>query len=130
MSTVEIDKGFPITCDKKSFYRLWLSFLAPIHHLTPQVIQIAAELLRHREELSSKILDESLLTTYLLGPKIREQIMEECGVTLSTFRVTINKLKKSGFLIDGKINPKFIPGIENPKRFAFALVFNIVDSDE
>lgn len=120
------NKAIPIVCeDRRKFYKLWLSFLTPIHHFTPKVIEVAAELLRHREELSKIILDEGVLTKNLLSPDIRNQIIKDCGITLSTFWVTMNKLKKGGFFKNGIINPKLIPNIGDSSEFNFMLMFKI-----
>lgn len=130
VSNHEVNKRLEIPCTNKTFYRLWLSFLIPVHKFTPQVILIASELLRHRQELSAKILDEIFLTKELMGKDVREQIMKDCDVTLSTYRVTINKLKKGGFFKDGMINPRFIPHIDNPESFNMLLMFKIKDEQK
>jgi len=42
--------------------------------------------------------------------------------------VALNKLKKAGFLVDGKIEPKFIPVIKpDAKSFNFLLYFDFQD---
>ena len=122
------NKGIPIPCNKKSFYIAWLSFLTPIHKMTPQVIGIAAEFLRHRDILKSKILDEVVLVKEIQAKEIREQIMKDCGVTLSTFRVAVNKLKKAQFLKDGRINQRLIPNLaDGETKFNLLLMFDIND---
>lgn len=124
---VRIDKAIDVPCDARSFYRKWLSFLTPIHHFTPQVTQIAGELLRHRQRLSKVIKDDDILMRELLGQPTRDEILKDCDVTLSTYRVTLNKLKKAGFFIDGKINPLLIPKVPEDGDFKMLLMFNIKD---
>ena len=124
----KVNKVVPVPCNTRNFYKLWLSFLVPLHKFTPHVVAIAGELLRHRQELSKKILDEKLLSKILLGQEVREEIMKDCDCTLSTFRVTINKLKKAGFFKDGSINPLFIPAIEEGSNgFNLMLAFKITN---
>ena len=123
MKNLKVSKGIEIPCNERTFYRKWLSFLTPLHKFTPQVTTIAAELLRHREELSKVIKDENILSKVLLSQDIREQILKDCKVTLSTFRVTVNKLKKAGFLVDGKINSRFIPNVKPNEDFNLLLMF-------
>lgn len=127
MNNVEVDKAIEIPCNKASFYRNWLAFTVPLHKFTPQVVQIAAEFLKHREELSKVVLDEAMLMKLLMGSDVRKKITEECGITSSTLMVIISKLKKGGFFKDGKINPRFIPGLEKPDRFNFMIMFKISD---
>lgn len=123
------NKAIPIPCkDRKIFYRAWLSFLTPIHHFTPQVIHVAAELLRHRERLSKYVLDEAMLMKLLMGQDIRDEIIKECNITLSTYRVTINKLKKGQFFKDGTINPRLIPNLDGSSKYNLMLMFDIGES--
>lgn len=125
---ININKGIPIPCNKRNFYVAWLSFLTPIHKMTPQVISIAAEFLRHRDILKAKILDEVVLVKEIQAKEIREQIMKDCGVTLSTFRVAVNKLKKAQFLKDGRINQRLIPNLaDGETKFNLLLMFDIND---
>lgn len=121
----EVDKVIEIPCNKYSFYRLWLSFLVPLHKFTPQVVQIAAAFLWHREELSKVVLDEAMLMKLLMSQEIKNKIVEECGVKKSTLMVIITKLKKCGFFKDGKINARFIPVLTNQDSFNFMIMFKI-----
>lgn len=93
---------------------------------------MAAEILRHRYELSKVITDDEILDTYVLtNEDIRNEITEQCGVSMSNYHVAIGKLKKAGFLINGRINPKFIPKIEpGSDRFTFMLLFNFKDIEK
>ena len=51
------------------FIKIWLTFLTPLHKLTPTIINLAAEILRQRFELSSAINDEAILDNYLMTNK-------------------------------------------------------------
>lgn len=125
-SNSEINKALNLPCNKRNFYRLWLTFLTPLHHLTPKVIEIAAELLRHRQELSKVILDENVLTKVLMSPEVRDEIIKDCNITLSNFHVAVGKLKKAKFFDKGVINPKLIPNLsDDSNRFNLVLMFNI-----
>lgn len=127
-SDIGIHKVINLPCTKKEFYRLWLTFLTPLHHLTPKVIEIAAELLRHRQELSKVILDEVMLTKVLLSQETRDEIIKDCDITLSNFHVAIGKLKKAHFFKDGVINPRLIPQIpDDSKDYNLALAFHVKD---
>ena len=114
-----------------NFFNCWLTFLNPIHKLTPGVVNIAANLLKHRYILSKSITDDSILDKYLLtNEEIRDQIITDCGISLSNYHVSTGKLKKAGFLIDGRINPKFIPKIpQGSDSFNLMIMFNLKDAE-
>jgi len=126
----KVNKMVEVPCTSENFYRLWLSFMIPFHKFTPQVIMIAGELLKHRQRLSKVISDERILSKVLLGAEVRNEILKACNCTLSTFRVTINKLKKAKFLVDGRIEPRFIPNIGDSKTFNVMLAFRLKDETE
>lgn len=125
-----VDKIIDIPCNDKMFYRLWLSFLKPIHHFTPQVIDMAAEFLWHHEKLSKIIIDEKTLAKFLLSSDTKKEIIEACKITPATYSVTLNKLRKEGFFKDGVINPKLIPHL-NPGQndFNLMLMFKIQNEE-
>lgn len=115
----------------KGFLKLWLTFLTPLHKLTPTIINLAAEILRQRFELSKSISDDTILDNYLLSNKdITNTVMTNCNLSSSNYHVGITKLRKVGFFKEGKINPKFIPklNLDNDK-YSLLLLFNI-DKDE
>ena len=125
---IKVNKGLNVPCSSKSFYRMWMAFLTPIHHFTPQVCGVAAELLWHRERLSRIILDEPTLMKVLMSPDTRKEILESCKITLSTYSVALNKLRKGNFFVDGKINPRLIPYMgKDQKEFNLLLRFEIKD---
>lgn len=109
----------------ENFYNYWLTFLTPIHNLTPSVVSIAAELLKHRYKLSQVISNEEILDNYLLtNEEVRNEIIQTCKISLSNYHVGIGKLKKARFFIDGRINPKFIPRFEpDQKQYRLVLQF-------
>lgn len=92
-----------------NFYRLWLEFLAPFHNLTSREMDIAAAFLKHRQELSEVIKDPDLLEKVVMGEDTKRSIREECKVTVAHFQIIMGKLRKSKIIVDGKINPKFVP---------------------
>ena len=123
----KVHKTINVPCNSRNFYRVWLAFLTPIHHFTPQVCGVAAELLWHRERLSRIILDEPTLMKVLMSPDTRKEILADCKITLSTYSVALNKLRKAGFFLqDGTINPKLIPNINKDQtKFNLVLHFSI-----
>lgn len=94
---------------EEGFYKLWVTFLTPLHKLTPRNIEIAAELLRHRQRLSKVILDENVLMKVLMNSETRDEITKKCNISTQNYHVAISSLKKAKFFKDGRINPKMIP---------------------
>lgn len=100
----------PTTLDK--FFRYWVEFLRPLHHLTDREIDVATAFLKKRYELSKVILDPIKLDKYLMNEETKAEIRDECGISPAHFQVIMGKLRKSEIIKDGNINPKFIPNIK------------------
>lgn len=107
------------------FFKNWLIFLKPFHELTDRQIDLAAAFLKARYELSKVIADESILDENVMSINTRKKIMEECGFTIAHFQVIIGDLKKHKFLVDGKINKRYIPNLtkENSDSYALMIYF-------
>lgn len=68
-----------------------------------------ASFIKNRFELSKVIKDEQLLDKWLMSDDTKAKIKEECSVSEAFFQVILGKLRKTNMIIDGRINPKFIP---------------------
>ena len=113
---------------KIEFFRYWVEFLAPLHHLTKREIDIITAFLIKRYELSKKILDQQLLDKYLMNDNTKAEIRDECHVSPTHFQVIMGKLRKQGILVNGNINPKFIPNLkEDTDTFQLLLYFQVKD---
>ena len=127
---VRIDKAIQVPCKLSSnFFHVWLTFFAPIHKITTGVMRIAAELLKYHYILSKNILDNKILNNYLFTSEdIRNKIVETCGISLSNYHVSINKLKQNNFITEEGINPKYIPPIrEEDNKINVLFMFEILD---
>lgn len=114
----------PTTLD--DFFKTWLIFLKPYHELTDRQIDIAACFLKHRYELSTVIKDERLLDENVMSESTKRKIREECDVTNAHFQVIIGELRKHKIIVNGAINPKYIPALkENAENFSFMLYFQL-----
>lgn len=113
------------------FFYKWYDFLRPLHKLTDREIQIAACLTKHRYELGKVISDQALLDTIAMNEDTRRKVREECNVSLPFFQGILNKLRKCGVVIDNKINPRFIPKLEESSgEYMLTLHFTInINSD-
>lgn len=123
-------KAIRVPCTRDNFYKIWLTFLMPLHKLTTKSTEVASELLRHRYLLSKAISDPVLLNKVLMGQETRTEIMKKCNITSSNFYVVMGKLKKADFLKDGGINPKFIPdSVMNSNSYQLHIMFNVKDEE-
>ena len=108
------------------FFRHWLMFLKPFHKLTDREIDIAASLIKKRYELSKVIKDVDILDKVTMSEDTKKKIREECNITLAHFQVIMGKLKRSKVIIDGKINPRFVPNIDSESdTFQLLLLFEL-----
>lgn len=110
-----------------SFFRIWVEFLTPLHKLTKKEKDIMACFLEHRFRLSRSITDEELLDDILMGRETKAKIREECGISTAFFQGILAKFKDNGVLVNGRINPKFIPkNLDNEsKSFKLLLYFDL-----
>lgn len=114
----------PCSLDK-SFFRLWFKFLEPFHKLTDREIDVITSFVKQRYELSKVIKDNEILDKVTMSEDTKKKVREECNITLPHFQVIMGKLRKNKVIIDGKINPRFIPNIdEETGIFQLLLLLN------
>jgi len=105
-----------------NFFRLWIEFLSPFHHLTPRETEVAASFLNTRFTLSKSISDDTILNTVLMSKESKSKIMKECNMTSAHFQAILSKLREVKFIVDGVVNPKFIPKELNQDDKSFRLL--------
>jgi hypothetical protein len=103
------DNMVRVPCDINSFFKWWFMFLEPFHNLTRKEIEVITCFVRHRYELSKVIKDNIVLDKVVLGNETKRKVREECGISLPHFHAIISKLRKNKVILEDKINPKFIP---------------------
>ncbi len=60
-----------------------------------------------------------------MSEDIKKKVREECDISLPHFQVILGKLKKNKVIIDGKINPRYIPIVnEENGSFKMMLLFD------
>ena len=115
----------PCSLDK-SFFRFWFKFLEPFHKLTDREIDVITSFVKQRYELSKVIKDNEILDKVTMSEDTKKKVREECNITLPHFQVIMGKLRKNKVIIDGKINPRFIPNIdEEAGTFQLLLLFEL-----
>ena len=115
----------PCSLDK-SFFRLWFKFLEPFHKLTDREIDVNTSFVKQRYGLSMVIKDNEILDKVTMSEDTKKKVREECNITLPHFQVIMGKLRKNKVIVDGKINPRFIPNIdEETGTFQLLLLFEL-----
>jgi len=115
-----------LTSSTNNFFRYWVEFLKPLHNLTDREMDVTTAFLRKRFELSKDILDPIKLDKYLMNEDTKAEIRDECKVSPAHFQVIMGKLRKSGVIKNGNINPLFIPNIkEDNGTFQLLLYFQV-----
>lgn len=120
------DNVVRIPCELNGkFFRYWFQFLQPFHHLTDREMDVIASFTKHRYELSKVIKDSSILDKVTMDEDTKKKVREECEISLPHFQVILGKLKKNKVLVDGRINPRYIPNIkEENGSFKLMLYFD------
>lgn len=109
-----------------SFFRKWFEFLEPFHRLTIREMDVATAFVKQRYKLSKVVKDPDILDKVLMSEDTKRAVREECNITLPHFQVIMGKLRKNQIIVDGKINPRFIPNIdEESGSFKLLLYFTL-----
>jgi hypothetical protein len=108
------------------FFKYWFEFLKPFHKLTDREIDVIVSFVRQRYELSKVIKDDAILDKVTMSEDTKKKVREECNINLPHFQVIMGKLRKNKVIIDGKINPRFIPNIDEENGyFQLMLLFEL-----
>lgn len=90
-------------------------------------MEIAASFLAKREELSKVISDNSIIDSVLMSEDTKKKIREECNITLPHFQVVMGELRKSKFIDNNSINPKFIPNLSDDNNVMLLIYYKFND---
>ena len=113
-----------LKCTGTSFYRMWIEFLAPFHKLTSRERDVAARIIAQYFKLKDSIPDPEMLKEVMWSHTSRKDMRESLGMSQAHFQMILAKLRTSGVLLDGDINPKYIPHISEDPRFMLSIVFD------
>lgn len=122
----QVDSIVRIPCkvDGK-FFRYWFEFLTPFHNLTEREMDVITSFVKQRYELSKVIKDNEILDKVTMSEDTKKKVREECDISLPHFQVIMGKLRKNKVIIDGKINPRYIPSIDEENgSFKMMLLFD------
>jgi hypothetical protein len=93
------------------FFRYWVEFLRPLHELTKREMDVLAEFLKVRYNLSKEIINTDRLDRVLMSEETKRDIRKTCGISAKHFQVIMSKFRKNGVIRDGKIHLNLIPTI-------------------
>lgn len=122
----QVDSIVRIPCkvDGK-FFRYWFEFLTPFHNLTEREMDVITSFVRQRYELSKVIKDNEILDKVTMSEDTKKKVREECNISLPHFQVIMGKLRKNKVIIDRKINPRYIPSVDEENgSFKMMLLFD------
>ena len=94
-----------------SFFSAWLDFTEPLHGLTKKEKLVMSYYLKEYYDLSKVITDDAILAQVLASQATKQKIMEACNLEVSNLRVILHKFKKNRAMVDGVIDPKLIPAL-------------------
>ena len=57
----------------------------------------------------------------------KKKIREECNITLPHFQVVMGELRKSKFIDNNSINPKFIPNLSDDNNVMLLIYYKFND---
>lgn len=109
-----------------SFFKRWFEFLRPFHKLTDREMDVATAFVKQRYNLSKVIQDVDVLDREVMSDHTKKIVREECEISLPHFQVIMGKLRKNKIIVNGKLNPRFVPNIEQDSdSFKLLLYFKL-----
>lgn len=113
-----------LKCTEDSFYRLWIEFLAPFHKLTARERDVAARIIYQYFRLKEEIADPEVLRDVMWSQKSRRDMRESLGMSPAHFQMVLARLRAAEILVDGDINPRFIPHKSDDPRFVLQVIYD------
>ena len=113
-----------LKCTDDSFYRMWIEFLSPFHKLTSREKDVAARIIAQYFKLKGSIPDPVVLKEVMWSNTSKKDMRESLNMSPAHFQMILAKLRTSGVLVNGDINPKYIPHINPDPRFMLSIVFD------
>lgn len=114
-----------LKCTDDSFYRMWMEFLTPFHKLTSREKDVAARIILQYFKFKDSVPDPEVLRDLLWSRKSRKDIMDSLKMSQAHFQMVLAKLRTAGVLVDGDINPRYIPHRRaDDERFMLQIVYD------
>lgn len=112
----------PVENDTSSFFKWWCVFLRPFINLTNREIDVIAEFLKQRWELSKVISDPAVLDSMVMNDVTKQKVIDACNITQQHFYVVMSNLRKNNVIKGNIINPRLIPNIRQDDNGTFQLL--------
>ena len=112
----------PVNKDDSDFFKWWLVLLRPFVSLTNREIDVVAEFLKQRWELSKAISDPVILDTMVMSENTKAKVIDACHITQQHFYVVMSNLRKNKVIVNDIINPRLIPNIRETDNGCFQLL--------
>lgn len=112
----------PVQTDTSDFFKWWCIFLRPFVNLTNREIDVIAEFLKQRFELSKVISDPAVLDTMVMNDATKQKVIEACHITQQHFYVVMSNLRKNKVITGNIINPRLIPNVRVDDNGVFQLL--------
>ena len=113
-----------VKCTQDSFYRAWVEFLTPFHKLTKREREVMARIIYQYFRLKESVDDPELLKDVMWSHTSRKDMRESLKMTQAHFQMALAKLKTAGVLIDGDIEPRYLPHKTEGSKFILNVVFD------
>lgn len=117
----------PVESGNSSFFKRWCIFLRPFINLTNREIDVMAEFLKQRYELSKIISDQAVLDTMVMSDETKRKVIDACNITQQHFYVVMSNLRKNNVIVGNTINPRLIPNIREDDKGCFQLLILFKD---
>ena len=125
-----------LKCNEESFYRLWIEILTPWHKLSSRERDVAARVIAQHFKLQERVKDPVLLKEILWSQASKKNMRESLKMTQAHFHMVLAKLRQVGVIVDGDINPRYIPHKLDDPRFCLQIIYdwssksNPIDADQ
>jgi len=113
-----------LKCTNVSFYRMWFEFLTPFHKLTSRERDVAARIIAQYFKLKDSIPDPEMLKEVLWSHTSRKDMRESLKMSQAHFQMILAKLREAEVIVNGDINPKYIPHTTTDPRFMLSIIFD------
>jgi len=119
------DKVVHLKCSETSFFRVWMEFLAPFHHLAAREMDVAAVILDQLFRLRAQCAEPSMATTLLWSQASKSDMRARLGMTKPHFQTIMGKLRRCGFLNGWEVEPRYVPPLdEGEDVFEMLVIFD------
>ena len=128
MDISKVTKVINLPCTSDTFFRWWFEVLKPVHHLTNKEADVIAAFVKLRYDLSHSITDPDLLDDVVMQEKCKKEVRKMTGVSCAFFQVVMSKLRQAGVIKNGKINPLYIPPLNEDGVVCLTYLMKIDDT--